>query len=233
MLLNPLRAKYQAVARYGDPPIQCLTGRLSAPLRRVYSVGDRFSSSQENLSDLVSWSRKMTDIKRVSLAVLAPLMIISMPLAGLAEDAVIKRTTVIESTSKVSPGAPSSVSITATKTYTLKFKERLSNITQQNATALSKGWITADEKAKFDSEIERLTAVEAKVEGAGFPKADVDDLEKQVTKLNADLSSASNKAKTTATTSTTTTTAKKTAAGDTKAKPKTKTTTKTTTSTKK
>lgn len=169
------------------------------------------------------------DIKRKSLALLAPLMIFSMPIAGQAEDTVVKSTTVIEATSRTTPGGASSVSVTATKSYTLKFKERLNNLIQQNSTALSKGWITADENAKFSAEINRLTSLEAKVEGAGFPKADVDDLEKQVTKLNSDLSTASTKQpKTTATSSATTATAKKTAAGDTKVKTKTATTKKTT-----
>ncbi len=167
----------------------------------------------------------MTDIKRISLAVLAPLMIVSMPFAGQAEDTVIKRTTIIEGTSRGTPNAASLAVITI-KQYSLKFKERLKNLRQQNDTAQSKGWITADEHAKFNAEVDRLTSVEATVEAAGFPKADLDDLEKQVTKLNSDLSTASTKQpKTTATTATTTTTAKKTAAGDTKAKAKAKTTT--------
>ena len=175
----------------------------------------------------------MTDIKRISLALLAPLMIVSV-MPAQAEETVIKRTTVIETSGKVSPNGATSVSVSASKSYSLKFKERLSNLKQQNDTALSKGWINADEHTKFKAEIDRLSAVEEKVESAGFPKADVDDLEKQVTKVNADLSTASNKPKTnTATTATTTkttsapatkttSTAKKTAAGD-----KKKTTTKT------
>lgn len=168
----------------------------------------------------------MTDIKRISLALLAPLMVFSMPVAGQAEDTVIKRTTVIEGTSRGTPNA-ASLSVIQIKSYSLKFKERLKNIRQQNDTALSKGWITADEHTKFNGEVDRLTSVEATVEAAGFPKADLDDLEKQVTKLNADLSTASNKQpKTTATTKTTTTTAKKSAAGDTKVKTTTKTSTK-------
>lgn len=195
----------------------------------------RFSrdfSSEES----VLWRRKMTDIKRLSLALLAPLMIVSVSPVQ-AEETVIKRTTVIETSGKTSPNGATSISVTASKSYSLKFKERLNNLNQQNDTALSKGWINADEHTKFKAEIDRLSGVEAKVEAAGFPKADVDDLEKQVTKVNADLSTASNKPKTnTATTSTTTktttapatkttATAKKTAAGDTK---KTTTTTKTT-----
>ncbi len=165
----------------------------------------------------------MTDIKRVSLALLAPLMIVSMPIAGQAEDTVIRRTTVIEGTSRNIPNGSTSLSLTAVKTYSLKFKERLSNLRQQTDTALSKGWITADEKASFTAETDRLTTLEAKVEAAGFPKADLDDLEKQVTKLNADLSTASNKQPKTTAKATTTTTAKKTAAGDTKVKTKTTT----------
>ncbi|MBX9951293.1 MAG: hypothetical protein K2Y39_19145 [Candidatus Obscuribacterales bacterium] len=158
----------------------------------------------------------MTDIKRISLALLAPLMIVSV-LPAQAEETVIKRTTVIETSGKTSPQGATSISVTASKSYSLKFKERLNNLNQQNDTALSKGWINADEHTKFKAEIDRLSAVEAKVEAAGFPKADVDDLEKQVTKVNADLSTASNKPKTnTATATKTTTTAKKTAAGDTK-----------------
>ncbi len=167
----------------------------------------------------------MTDIKRVSLALLAPLMIVSMPIAGKAEDTVIKRTTIIEGTSRGTPNAASLALITI-KQYSLKFKERLKNLRQQNDTALSKGWINADEHTRFNTEVDRLTSVEARVEAAGFPKPDLDDLEKQVTKLNSDLSTASTKQPKTTATTTTTTTAKKTAAGD--AKLKKKTTTKTT-----
>lgn len=167
----------------------------------------------------------MTDIKRVSLALLAPLMIASLPLAGQAEDTIIKRTTVIEGTSRGTPNAASLAVITI-KQYSLKFKERLKNLRQQNDTALSKGWINADEHTRFTTEVDRLTSLEATVEAAGFPKADLDDLEKQVTKLNSDLSTASTKQPKTTATTTTTTTAKKTAAGNPKLK--TKTTTKTT-----
>lgn len=173
----------------------------------------------------------MTDIKRLSLALLAPLMIASV-LPAQAEETVIKRTTVIQSSGKTSPNGATSISVEASKTYSLKFKERLNNLNQQNDTALAKGWINASEHSNFKSEIERLSSVEAKIEAAGFPKADVDDLEKQVTKVNADLSTASSKPKTTTTTTTktttpatktsTTSTSKKTAAGD---KKKTTTTT--------
>lgn len=178
----------------------------------------------------------MTDIKRVSMALLAPLIIVSSPLSAQAEDTVIERTTVIETTGKA-PAGSSSISLEATKSYSLKFKQRLNDLTTQNDTAQSKGWITADEHSKLAAEVERLKGIEAKIEAAGFPKADVDDLEKQVTKLNADLSTASNKQpKSTAPTSSTTSTkataaAKKTAAGDTKTK--TTTTKKTTTPAKK
>jgi hypothetical protein len=173
----------------------------------------------------------MTDIKRISLASLAPLLILYAPPASMAEETVLKRTTVIESTGRSGPGS-TSVSVTASKTYSLKFKERLGNLSKQNDTAKEKGWINDTEYANFNAEIARLTALEAKVEAAGFPKPDLDDLEKQVTKLNSDLSSASNKPKKAATTTTTTSTAtKKTAAGDTKKK--TTTTTKTTAPTKK
>lgn len=178
----------------------------------------------------------MTDIKRVSLALLAPLMIVSAPLAVQAEETVVKRTTVIETTGKA-PAGSTSISVEASKSYSLKFKQRLTDLTTQNDTAQSKGWITADEHSKFAAEVERLKGVEAKIEAAGFPKADVDSLEKEVTKLNADLSTASNKQpKTTASTTSTTSTkaaapTKKTAAGDTKAK--TKTAKKTTTPAKK
>lgn len=165
----------------------------------------------------------MTDIKRISLASLAPLLILCTPLASLAEDTVLQRTTVIETTGRSGPGS-TSLSVTAVKTYSLKFKERLSNLSKQNDTAKEKGWINDAEYANFNAEIARLTTLEAKVEAAGFPKPDLDDLEKQVTKLNADLSSASNKPKTSATTTTTTSTAtKKTAAGETKTKTTTKT----------
>ena len=169
----------------------------------------------------------MTDIKRISLASMAPMLMIysfCIPSACNAEETVLQRTTVIESTGRSGPGS-TSVSVTAVKTYSLKFKERLSNLSKQTETAKTKGWITEAEYANFNSEIARLTTLEAKVEAAGFPKPDLDDLEKQITKLNSDLSTASNKPKTSATTTTTTTTstaAKKTAAGETKTKTTTK-----------
>ncbi len=164
----------------------------------------------------------MTDIKRLSLAVLAPLMLISLAPACQADDEVVKRTTIIESTGRSGPGS-TSVSVSSTKSYSLKFKERLKDLTKQNDQAQTKEWINADEHSKFSAEIDRLTALEEKVESAGFPKTDVDDLEKQVTKLNADLSTASNKPKTTAATkSAPSSTAKKTASGESKTKTTTK-----------
>lgn len=166
----------------------------------------------------------MTDIKRISFASLAPLLILCTPIASMAEETVLKRTTVIETTGRSGPGS-TSLSVTAVKTYSLKFKERLSNLSKQNDTAKAKGWINDSEYANFNAEIARLTTLEAKVEAAGFPKPDLDDLEKQVTKLNADLSTASNKPKTTASTTTTSTATKKTAAGETKTKTTTKTAT--------
>lgn len=72
-----------------------------------------------------------------------------------------------------------------------KFRERLHNLHAQIDTAVAKNWISAAQAAGFRAEADRLVKETSSTEAAGWPQASVDRLEKSVTKLNADLSTAS------------------------------------------
>ncbi len=87
----------------------------------------------------------------------------------------------------------SSTSFSVTRKFVPKFKERLNDLAEQVKMALSKGWINADESAKFMERQTKLLAEEAEANKQGYPKAAVDNLEKEVTLLNGDLFKAMHK----------------------------------------
>lgn len=74
-----------------------------------------------------------------------------------------------------------------------KYKERISTYHHQMELGLSKGWLSRQDAEHFGKELERLTALEATVSGAGWQKQDVDDLDKQFTKFNKDFTDAAQK----------------------------------------
>lgn len=74
-----------------------------------------------------------------------------------------------------------------------KFKERLLNLADQIKLVQSKGFITAEEASSFLSRQAALLAQESEAARKGFPRAEVDALEKGVTLLNSDLFKASRK----------------------------------------
>ncbi|MBS2006103.1 MAG: hypothetical protein JST01_03630 [Cyanobacteria bacterium SZAS TMP-1] len=105
-------------------------------------------------------------------------------------------TTVIKSTSPapVSSSSTSEIVEIDQKGVQFKFKERLSNIQEQIDTGREKGWISAGQAAAFSSERERLLGVTNRVESDGWPKPDVNNLEKDVTAFSATVTTAMSKA---------------------------------------
>lgn len=114
------------------------------------------------------------------------------------------------------------------KGYAFKYGERLKNWSETIEKGVAKGWLTSDEAATFKSRWDQLKTLNDSVSAKGYPKAELDDMEKQFTKFNADLSTASSKPKTAGGAASTTTTTTKTKPAVTKSATN-KTTTKTTT----
>jgi hypothetical protein len=92
----------------------------------------------------------------------------------------------------------STVGVTEKKGYAFKYSERLKNWSEQIDMGVSKGWLTADEAQKFRKRLDGLKALNDSVSAKGYPKADLDDEEKQFTQYNIDLSNAASKPKTSA-----------------------------------
>lgn len=74
-----------------------------------------------------------------------------------------------------------------------KYRERLKTYSEQIEMGVAKGWLTSEEGQHFKKEHARLDALEAEVSSHGFPKAELDNLERQFTQFNIDLHKASNK----------------------------------------
>lgn len=153
--------------------------------------------------------------KRTFLALLAPSLFFGTTLAGQAEETLIERHTVIQHSASSPAVAPGSTVVvegqsgvlgfrTANK-FAPHFKDRLNTYAEQMEMARTKGWLNAAQLSTFQSELDRLNALEASVAAKGFVKPDVDDLDKQITKFNADFTTASGKQSGNATSSTSTT----------------------------
>lgn len=121
---------------------------------------------------------------------------------ALADDGVSTRRVVVESSTKVEkigePGVAASsysrgVGFKDANVFNPKYKERLKNFQEQLDMGLAKGWITDKEGAQFKARLEALKEIEKKVSAAKYPKADLDDMEKQFTLYNQDFYKASNK----------------------------------------
>lgn len=143
----------------------------------------------------------MTMTSRFYLSLVLPVAILSTAHASAQTSTTTTRRTVIES--HTTTGKPSSTTTTVEQSGVMgvksankvnyKYKERLKNYVEQVDMGLTRGWLTADDGAKFKKELERLNALEATVSKNGYVKAEVDNLEKQVTKFNMDLTAAANK----------------------------------------
>jgi len=105
-------------------------------------------------------------------------------------------TTVIKSVNTADPVPTSSSTevIEVEKGVQFKFKERLANLQSQIENGRDKGWISVGQAAAFSTERERLLGITNSVESAGWPKSDVDSLEKDVTAFSASVTTAMSKA---------------------------------------
>jgi len=74
-----------------------------------------------------------------------------------------------------------------------KFKQRLNDLADQVHLAQNKNFITPDEAAKFMERQAKLLTVEADLSKRGYPKGELDGLEKSITLLNGDLFAAMHK----------------------------------------
>lgn len=96
--------------------------------------------------------------------------------------------------SVVQDGTSGGPSVTAIKIINLKFKERLMGIDDRISFGLSHNYLSAQQAASFRLEQQRLMDMENQARLAGFPRNMIDDLEKQVTALNANVSSSMSRA---------------------------------------
>jgi hypothetical protein len=86
------------------------------------------------------------------------------------------------------------VEITAsTELGQAKYAQRVKDLGDQIRLVRSKGLITQDDEAKFTTRQQELKSMEEKTREGGFQKPEADQLEKSITKLNADLFAASHK----------------------------------------
>jgi hypothetical protein len=121
---------------------------------------------------------------------------------------VTRQTTIIEGTTTGAPvpssdtsggGSSSSeyysrgVGFKNANVFNPKYRERLATYAEQVEMGLSKGWLTPEEGAQFKSQLARLNQLEETVRAAGYPKDQLDNLEKEVTRFNMDLTTATNK----------------------------------------
>jgi len=74
-----------------------------------------------------------------------------------------------------------------------EYKQRLSDLKEQIDKGLEKGWINADQSAALSAEHDRLLAATHKAKKAGWPKDQVNVLEKGVTAFSARVSTALSK----------------------------------------
>ncbi len=126
-------------------------------------------------------------------------------------DSITQSRTVIESTTQAPDGEGSSSTSSTQETrgigfkganvYNPKYKERIGTYGEQIEMGLNKGWLTANEGAEFKRRLEVMKTLEAQGAANGWPKAEVDKVEKVFTTFNIDLSNASNKKPASASTS--------------------------------
>jgi len=85
-----------------------------------------------------------------------------------------------------------------------EFKQRLSDIQDRINTGMDKGWLKVGQAAAFKTEHDRLLDMTNRVESEGWPKGEVDQLEKDVTSFSASVSTAMSSGTPAPTTTTTT-----------------------------
>jgi hypothetical protein len=103
------------------------------------------------------------------------------------------RSTVIEVNRNALPAATSTEVVEVQKGVQFDFKERLSNLQAQINKGLDKGWLKVGQAAAFSSQRDRLVSATNDAEGAGWPKGQTDQLEKDITAFSASVTSAMTK----------------------------------------
>lgn len=76
------------------------------------------------------------------------------------------------------------------KAYAPKYQERIKTYEGQIDTALTKGWLTPAAGQKFKDRLGELKTMEANASKNGYPKPELDNVERAFTKFNMDLSTA-------------------------------------------
>lgn len=77
---------------------------------------------------------------------------------------------------------------TASNVFSPRYKERLANFAAQIDNGAAKGWLTAAEAETFRNQVFALHALEQEVSAKGYPKEELDDMEKRFNELNVRLS---------------------------------------------
>jgi lysophospholipase L1-like esterase len=85
--------------------------------------------------------------------------------------------------------------VAVVKGFAFKYSERLKNWGEQIDTGVTKNWLTADEAQTFKTRLEQLRQLNQAVSDKGYARADLDDMEKQFSQYNIDLSHALDKPK--------------------------------------
>lgn len=78
------------------------------------------------------------------------------------------------------------------KAFSPKYKERIKTYEGQIDTALSKGWLTPDLGQKFRGRLDELKKMEANTSANGYPKSELDNVDKAFSQFNIDLTAAEN-----------------------------------------
>jgi len=97
-----------------------------------------------------------------------------------------------------SSSSSSTVGVTEKKGYAFKYGQRIKDWRIELDKGTDKGWLSADEAKKFGDRLDQLKALNETVKSHGYPKGELDDMEKQFNQYNIDLSHATEKATSTA-----------------------------------
>jgi hypothetical protein len=129
--------------------------------------------------------------RQITWLALAQVLAIANGAAAMADTVVQETTTTTIGGTPVITSSSSEMSMDVKKGVQYKFKERLGDLKEKISVAEAKGWMNNAQASAFQAEAEKLMNDTSAAELAGWPKDQVDALEKCVTKLNADVATAS------------------------------------------
>lgn len=82
-----------------------------------------------------------------------------------------------------------------TNKFEFKYKERIKTYEDQIQMGLNRGWLSSADAETFSARLLKLKEMEASVSANGYPKAELDTLEQEITKFNKEFSDAGQKTK--------------------------------------